>query len=347
MAQEQFFLRNIWYYALPASRLPRGGMAAKILLNEPIVLCRRNDGEVFAIRDVCPHRGMPFSCGRFDGKELECGYHGWRFDKTGRCTHIPSLTGHENIAPGNIQVRHYPVREAAGNIWIYMPESAQAIPAELPPVPEIPDFTAAPGLVETMRFPCHIDHAVIGLMDPAHGAFVHQSWWWRKRSSVHEKAKAFGPSYLGWTMRRHRPSSNSAAYKILGGAPETEISYQLPGIRIEHIAAGKTRIVNLTTVTPIDDQNTEINHSIYWNWPLLTMAKPVARLFVKRFLGQDRTAVAQQQIGLRYEKNLLLMRDADTQARWYYQLKNEYQRARQENRPLHNPVPETTLRWCS
>ncbi len=347
MAQEQSFLRDIWYFALSAAQLRPGKMVTKMLLGEPILFCRQQDGSLFALRDVCPHRGIPLSCGSFDGKEVACCYHGWKFNAAGHCTHIPSLTGNENITPDNIRVRHYPVREVSGNIWIYMAAGRSNLPAVLPDPPAVPDFTAAPQLVETMQFPCYIDHAVIGLMDPAHGPFVHQNWWWRTSRSIHEKAKAFGPEPLGWAMRRHKPSSNSFAYKILGGVPETEIRFMLPGVRIEHIVAGNKRIVNFTTVTPIDQNNTEINHSIYWNWPVLSLAKPVVRHFARNFLGQDRDVVVKQQAGLRFEQNLLLIRDADTQARWYQQWKNEYARSREEQRAPQNPVPETILRWRS
>lgn len=79
---------------------------------------------------------------------------------------------------------------------------------------------------------------VIGLMDPAHGPFVHRAWWWRFGASIHEKAKAFAPSELGFAMVEHVPSSNSFAYRILGGKPTTEITFRLPGIRIERISVG-------------------------------------------------------------------------------------------------------------
>ena len=52
---------------------------------------RQRQGRVAGLRDVCPHRAMPFSFGRFDGARLECGYHGWQFDMAGRCRHIPAL----------------------------------------------------------------------------------------------------------------------------------------------------------------------------------------------------------------------------------------------------------------
>src|SRR3546814_15408823 len=90
-----------------------------------------------------------------------------------------------------------------------------------------------------MTFPCHIDHAVIGLMDPAHGPFVHTSWWWRSRKSIHEKAKRFAPSDLGLAMLRHQQTRTSAASKLLGGTPTTHTATRPPGIRIADIAIGQ------------------------------------------------------------------------------------------------------------
>ena len=343
-----FFLRNLWYYALPSATLNPFGMVAKTVLGEPILFCRAEDETVFALRDVCPHRAMPLSYGNFDGNEVECCYHGWRFGRGGGCTHIPSLVGHENLDSANIRVRTYQVRETQGGIWIFMDDPKTKL-TELPPLPTIPDIAAnaSPAICEVMKFPCHADHAVAGLMDPAHGPFVHTSWWWRSRHSIHEKQKPFGPSHLGFTMRRHKPSSNSFAYKLLGGAPETEISFQLPGVRIEHIRAGKHIVCGLTCITPLNETESEVTHAIYTDIMWLKLFAPIARLFARRFLAQDRGVVVKQQDGLKYEPNLLLIRDADTPARWYQQLKNECARAQIEGRAFVNPVKETILRWRS
>ena len=54
-----------------------------------------------------------------------------------------------------------------------------------------------------------------------------------------------------------------------------------------------------------------------------------------------------QQQGLRYQPVLSLIDDADTQARWYYRLKQEYRRARAEGRAFANPVEPRSLRWRS
>src|SRR5690242_2523929 len=84
-------LREAWYYAAPGSSVRRGRTLARTMLGEPVLIGRDRAGTVFALRDICPHRGMPLSFAAFDGKELECCYHGWRFATDGRCIHIPSL----------------------------------------------------------------------------------------------------------------------------------------------------------------------------------------------------------------------------------------------------------------
>jgi phenylpropionate dioxygenase-like ring-hydroxylating dioxygenase large terminal subunit len=343
------FLRNIWYYALPSCSLKTGQMKAKTLLGEPVLFARTKEGVAFALRDVCPHRAMPLSHGRFDGHQVECSYHGWKFDQGGVCRNIPWLTGHENITASNICTRTYPIHETQGNIWIFMGEGAvkpENFPHKPPVLPGVGE-KASPNLFTSSLFPCHIDHAVIGLMDPAHGPFVHQAWWWRGRTSIHEKSKEFGPSPFGFVMKRHRPSKNSFGYKILGGVPETEIRFQLPGVRIEHIAVGEHHVINLTAVTPVDEQNTEITHLIYFTQPWLNLIKPFFYPFMEGFIAQDRDVVMKQQEGLKHEKTMMLLKDADTQARWYFQLKNEYSRALAEDRPFNNVVPDVTLRWRS
>ncbi len=338
-------LREAWYYALPGHKLRPGRMLARIMLGEPLLIGRDRLGAVFALRDICPHRGMKLSAGAFDGREIECCYHGWRFDRDGRCTAIPSLVEGQAFDLARIAVASYPAREVQGNVWVFFGSD----PSAAPDIPVLDGFaeSAAPRLVETMRFGAAIDHAVIGLMDPAHGPFVHSAWWWRSRRSIHEKEKAFAPSPWGFTMSRHAPSSNSRAYRLLGGAPETEIAFRLPSVRIEEIRAGRYRVTNLTALTPIDDTTTEINHCIYWTAPWLSALKPVLRPYVRAFLRQDRDIMERQQQGLRFDPVLSLIDDSDTQARWYYRLKQEYRRARAEQRPFDNPVKPRTLRWRS
>jgi prophage tail gpP-like protein len=57
--------------------------------------------------------------------------------------------------------------------------------------------------------------------------------------------------------------------------------------------------------------------------------------------------VVKQQEGLAYKPNLMLVDDADTQAKWYHRLKQEYLKAQEEGRPFKNPVEARVLRYQS
>ena len=344
--EDDGFLRDIWYFAMPSNELKRSTKFGKTLLGDPVLFARRSDGSVYALRDICPHRGIPLSDGRMVGDEIECCYHGWRFEGGGACTCIPSLYEGQDFEVSRVRVLSYPVREFLGGIWIYMPSDPRQTDPVVEP-PNIPQIGSAPNMTERMLFPSHIDHAVIGLMDPAHGPFVHKSWYWRSSKSIKQKEKAFGPSDYGFCMLRHPPSTNGKAYKLLGGEMTTEIRFQLPGVRIEHVMAGRHQMIGLTTVTPIKAQVTEIHHMVFWTMPWLSLLKPILRPIARQFLGQDRDAVTKQQRGLSHGPTLMLINDSDVMAKWYFRLKKTYGAWRSGGPEFENPVKETTLKWRS
>lgn len=348
------FLYDCWYVAALSPEVKRGALARHMLLGEPVLLGRDRTGAVFALRDICPHRAAPLSAGRLvDGPDgapaVACPYHGWTFRTgDGACSAIPSLATGQEMDVERIRVRRYPVLESQGLVWVWMALDPRN-PSE--PDHEPPTFEGvvggAPKLVERMDFESHVDHAVVGLMDPAHGPYVHQQWWWRSTHSMHDKAKAFEPRPFGFAMAAHAPSSNSRAYRILGGAPVTEITFRLPGLRWEHVRVGARQVLALTCLTPLDEGRTRITQIIWSDHPAFGWLKPVIRLAARRFLQQDGEMVKLQNEGLRFDPPLLWIDDADRQAKWYQALKREWARSRVEGREFVNPVKPVTLRWRS
>ena len=278
---------------------------------------------------------------------MECPYHGWRFGaRDGVCQLIPSLTQAQReagaVEPGRIRVKTYPTRRTGRLVWVWLGEG---VPDYAPP--EFPLASTKPLLSDGVTLGCHVDHAVVGLMDPAHGPYVHAQWWWRSEHSAHDKEKAFEPRERGFAMVRHRPSSNSFAYKLLGGAPETEITFQLPGIRTEHIQVGARQVLSFTAVTPQDEATTRIRQVFFSDHPIARALKPALRVAARRFLRQDARMVDLQQEGLRYNPRLMLVEDADVQAKWYHRLKREWRASRAEGRAFVNPIRPRTLQWRS
>ena len=236
------------------------------------------DGRAFALRDACPHRGMPLSCGSFDGQQVECSYHGWKFNAhSGQCSLIPSLTSDQPFKIDRIYAGSFPCEERDAFIWVYIPEPGPPGAGftkrdDAPmPAPRVPTFSDKYKIAYlTADLPCNVDHGIIGLMDPAHGPFVHQAWWWRTRHSIHEKRKNFEPIPNGFRMSAHTPSSNSAPYKLLrmyadASSITTTIDFVLPNLRSEIIQAGKYWFASLTTVTPITRNRCRIDVVAAWN----------------------------------------------------------------------------------
>ncbi|MEI9994101.1 MAG: aromatic ring-hydroxylating dioxygenase subunit alpha [Rhizomicrobium sp.] len=343
------FLRDCWYMACLASKVGKAGsLRREMLLGEPVLVGRGRDGKVFALRDICPHRGVPLSAGKvLADNTVECPYHGWRFKQDGICSLIPSLVGGEVIEPDKIRVRAYPVREQDGLIWVYMAAAGReaAPPRNAPPKVGVPNAT--PRWSETQLFHCSIDHAVIGLMDPAHAPYVHGRWWWKVRPK--DKAKTYAPLANGFVMTRHKPSK--PMYAVLGTDVSTEITFELPSVRFENISGTvlgrKIDVVGFTACTPRDADTTDVTQVFYWPiW--LGFIRPFFQLLGPTFLGDDRRIVELQREGLKFNPSLMLIQDSDVPAMWYHRLKKAWAESTKNGTPFSNPVQgERTLRWRS
>ena len=67
------------------------------------------EGVVYAMQDRCSHRDFPLSSGRLDDGQIECAWHGARFDvATGRALCLPAIR----------PVRVYEVKVEAGDVYV-------------------------------------------------------------------------------------------------------------------------------------------------------------------------------------------------------------------------------------
>ena len=359
---DSLMLCGFWYRAAASGELPQKQLRRAMLLETPLVLGRNNQGKPFAMHDACPHRGMPLSYGLFDGQQVECSYHGWKFDaQSGQCQLIPSLTADQRLKVERIYAGSYPCEERDHFVWVFIPDPKPAAagfskPVEPPfPPPRVPKFSEKYKIAHlTADLPCSVDHGIIGLMDPAHGPFVHQAWWWRSRHSIHEKQKNFEPISNGFRMSAHTPSSNSAPYKLLrlyadADSITTTIDFVLPNLRYETIRAGKYWFSSLTTVTPITRDHCRIDVVACWNlFRWMPFGAGLLKFVFAKFVEQDRQTMEKQSEGLKHNPHLMLIDDADRPAKWYFGLKAAHLEAKRTGTEMKHPMAgPVTLKWRS
>ncbi len=91
-------LRRFWHPVALLTDVPDGKPLGITLLGERWLVARLG-GELVGMHDRCPHRKVPLSAGRIVDDQVECAYHGYRFDATGRTTLIPTLEPDVPIPP--------------------------------------------------------------------------------------------------------------------------------------------------------------------------------------------------------------------------------------------------------
>src|SRR5216684_1560089 len=161
------FPMNAWYAAAWDVDI-KHALFPRTICGKHIVMYRQADGQVTALEDACWHRLVPLSKGRLEGDSVVCGYHGLKYNASGRCTFMPSQ---ETINPSAC-VRAYPVVERHRFIWLWMGDPAIADPALVPDM-HWNDDPAWAGDGKTIHVKCDYRLVVDNLMDLTHETFVH------------------------------------------------------------------------------------------------------------------------------------------------------------------------------
>eukprot|EP00887_Chlorella_sp_A99_P000127 scaffold16.g127.t1 len=160
-------LKPFWYPLEFSANLGADMLVPLELFGQAWVLFRDASGAAACVRDECAHRACPLSLGKVVDGEVECPYHGWRYDSAGSCTRMPSTSHCKGIG-----VQSLPVVEAEGLIWCW-PGDPEAItsgpPVELVRPP--PSFQTHSQLVLDVP----VDHGLLieNLLDLAHAPFTH------------------------------------------------------------------------------------------------------------------------------------------------------------------------------
>ena len=162
------FVRNSWYVGAWSDEIGHGAILGRTLLGDDVVFYRQSDGKLAALENRCCHRGLPLSHGCVQGDELQCGYHGLVFDRSGICVRVPG----QKQVPAAARVRSYAVVEQDHMVWIWMGDQKLADPAAIVRHPwhDNPDWVWIKNRISVQA---HYQLITDNLMDLTHVGYVH------------------------------------------------------------------------------------------------------------------------------------------------------------------------------
>ena len=132
------YIRNCWYVAGLSKEFEPEKLTGHKIANRPMVIWRTKEGKVVAFDNRCAHKRFPLSEGRLmDDGNLECAYHGLRYNNAGRCIAIPSNS--DGPIPPQAQLKPFPVIEQDELVWVWPGDPAKTSLRKPPRSPEIGD----------------------------------------------------------------------------------------------------------------------------------------------------------------------------------------------------------------
>jgi len=271
LTSQQKVFRKFWHATVPLSSLQGEAPQPFTLLGEPIVLFLDERGQPAALKDRCCHRTAKLSKGRCIGGRLECGYHGWTYNGTGKVVRIPQYDEGRAI-PAEYCTPAYRCEARYGYAWV-------ALEDPIAPIPDMPEFDA-PGWRTIFQFyerwATSPLRALENSFDNSHFSFVHRATFGvadQPKPSKYELVEQEHGFYAETIIQ----AANPLEYQRVTGLTDAittrhmRNAYYLPFSRrldIEYPPANGKRGVRhiiINCFTPIDDGNIQLVQWLFRN----------------------------------------------------------------------------------
>jgi len=294
---------DAWYVACPSAKLGTKKPLAAQVLGVPLALWRTSSGAPAAVLDRCPHRNVPLSLGRIEKGEIECRYHGWRFDGCGVLTAVPGLPivdpPMKLDTPGRC-AEAYRVVERDGFVWVWL---SPRDPADTL-FPEPMRLTQLDGegyvhIRQSLRVEGTLHSTLENILDVPHTAFLHGGLF-RTSEKKHEieaivqrRRDGVEAEFVG------EPRPEGIVGRVLspsGGVVQHWDRFFLPSTaQVEYRLGGENHVLVTSLCTPVSETITDMHTVLSLRTrlpvaPIAMFAGPIAW----RILGQDKEILRAQ-----------------------------------------------------
>ncbi|MET8427149.1 Rieske 2Fe-2S domain-containing protein [Nocardia sp. NPDC004860] len=294
-----------WYAVLRSKHLRSGKIVNLHYFGRALIAFRGSDGRA-TVRDAhCPHYGAHLGAGGLvvDG-QVECPFHGWRFDADGACASAPFAS-----RPPRVTLGGFPVREHSGLIFVY---SGAGEPLwEVPEIPEATDRAFARPIDDVLQSRIHIQEMRENIVDESHFHHIHGQSEPPVQELIPDGPFAeihtrFCKPVLGY------PVDNSFDVFMYG-----------PGIMVVRTTGALITMTAIALTTPIDDTTSQLRMLYYIRRrPGFPFAAPILKLALRLVaFGEVREELAIWDHKIHRPRPVLLPHEKGIKSlrRWYAQ----------------------------
>ena len=265
LVTQQAIFRKFWHAVMPLAALQNGPQPFR-LLGQDIVLFLDAQGQPAALKDRCCHRTAKLSKGTCHNGHLQCGYHGWQYNRSGHVVVIPQYSAEREI-PKDYRTPAYACVARYGYAWVALEDPI----ADIFEVSEFsdPSFRTIFQFCETWA--TSPVRALENSFDNAHFSFVHRATFGVAASPKPSRYELM-ESETGFHAETVIDAVNPEKFRRISGVQEPlttrhmRNAYYLPFSRRLDIAyPSGIRHIIINCFTPIDDGHIQLCQWLFRN----------------------------------------------------------------------------------
>ena len=288
-------IRDQWYVVLESKEVSSRPIGVT-RMGEKLVFWRDSAGGIHCAVDRCVHRGVALSKGTIVDDHLQCPFHGFEYDPSGTCVHIPA-NGRGGIIPAKMRLATYPTFEAHEYIWIWWGEGK---PQETPAFFDNIDDTFYHASAHD-PWDAHYSRVIENQLDVVHLPFIHRNTIGRGNRTVVDgpvvewKGDKMLYTYVFNRVDDGKPPRKSSELSSKS-ASSVHLEFIMPNLWQNYISP-QVRIV--AAFVPVDDEHSLLYLRFYQKFlPVPVLGKLVAKLAMPSNIyiaHEDRRVVVTQQ----------------------------------------------------
>jgi phenylpropionate dioxygenase-like ring-hydroxylating dioxygenase large terminal subunit len=277
---------EFWYIVCESKQLKPNTVVSRTVLNEWLAVFRDSDGKPVALRDKCIHRNSRLSKGKVHQGQIQCPYHGWVYDKTGKVVAIPSEGDNPRVCNAR-QALSYTTIEQDGFVYVRLSRGA----CEFKPFPM--PYYQQPGW-ETVRvinrFQNNVTNCAENFIDIPHTVSVHPGVF---RKPCQQK--------LGMSVERrngsviaeyHNETNNLGWFARFLNRKASQIrhidSFHMPNITSVEYDMGNRRLFITSQSIPETENSTLVYTDVTYNYGIWNkLAHPFVHWTAQYIIHQD------------------------------------------------------------